>query len=243
MKDRLERHYQELAQRFNRGQISRRDFLRSAALLGLTLGAGEFLSACRPSATTGLSFDPIETLYGVDYITATPDGSSQAVGAASGTQVVEGDLTNPRQFEWYCGCCGQQFRTIEDLKKHAAAEHAWRLPETKRVDQPTYDPYLVGVERFDEKNTIFSRSAWDTEYQALIAEYNAKAPEDDWERLEGKAITAGAIYVDKTAGSLHPYYPGYFGHIREVGGLYNWDDPVGPERLPITDLEWMTSHA
>ena len=189
-----------------------------------------------------LSFDPIETTLWSQLHHGDAGWQQPAVAASTAERRWwKGMLTSAGNVEWYCGCCGQRFRTIEDLKKHAAAEHAWRLPETKRVDQPTYDQYLVGVERFDEKNTIFSRSAWDTEYQALIAEYSAKAPEDDWERLEGKAITAGAIYVDKTAGSLHPYYPGYFGHIREVGGLYNWDDPVSPEQLPITDLEWMTS--
>jgi ferredoxin len=231
---------QKLFKRFNQGQISRREFLRLSTLLGLSVGLGEFLSACRPETTTEVPFDPIETIYGLEYITVTPE-SGQAISADATLDASATDVTTPRQIEWFCGCCGQKFRTIEQLKNHAAEEHSWRLPEITRVELPTYSEYLVGVERFDEKNTIFSRTAWDTEYQALIAEYSARAPEDDWERLEGRAITAGAIYVDKTAGSLHPYYPGYFGHIREVGGLYNWDDPVSPEQLPVTDLEWMTS--
>jgi ferredoxin len=214
--------------------------LRSATLLGLTLGAAEFLVACGLKPTTEVPFDPIETLYGLDYITVTPDGDGQEESTGSAAEELEGGVAKSRQIEWYCGCCGQTFRTIEDLKKHAAAEHAWRLPDTQRVDQPTYDQFLVGVQRFDEKNTIFSRTGWDEEYQALVQEHSAKAPKDDWERVEGRALTAGAIYVDQTAGSLHPYYPGYFGHIRGVGGLYNWDDPVSPEQFPISDPAWMS---
>jgi NAD-dependent dihydropyrimidine dehydrogenase PreA subunit len=238
--NRYAQRYQELARRFNRGQISRRDFLRSAALLGLTLGAGEFLSACRPSPATGQPFDPIETIYGIDYITTTPEGGGQPMGAASGTQAVPSGASEPRQIEWYCGCCGGRFRTVEDLKKHAAAEHGWRLPEIQRVDQPTYDQFLQGVERFDEKNTVFSRTGWDEEYQALVQEYQVKAPEDDWDRVEGRALTAGAIYADATAGTLHPNYYGYFGHVRGAGGLYDWDDPVSPVQYPVSDPAWMT---
>ncbi len=236
--------YKALAERFNRGQISRREFLRAAALLGLSLTAGELLAACGPADVPEEVFeevvgevlkDPIEDLYGLEYITVTPDGSAPPVSPAS-TPVAEAEeLARPKEVEWYCGCCGAHFRTLDDLKKHAAAEHAWRLPEIARLDHPTYEPFLVGVKRFDEKNTIFSRNAWDEGYQALVAEYTAKAPPDDWEAIEGRALTAGAIYVDQTAGALHPYYPGYFGHIRNVGGLYNWDDPVGPEKFPVDD--------
>lgn len=240
LKDRLQRRFDELERRFNQGQISRRDFLRSAALLGLTLGAGELVSACRPSPATELPFDPIETIYGLDYVTVTPEAGSQALSPDSTEEAVAANVIEAKQVEWYCGCCGQRFRTVEDLKKHAAAEHGWRLPEIKKVDEPTYNQFLVGVERFDEKNTVFSRTGWDEEFIALVQEYQAKAPQDTIEDLEGRALIAGAIYVDQTAGSLHPYYPGYFGHVREVGGLYSWDDPVNPEKFPVPDAEWMT---
>jgi NAD-dependent dihydropyrimidine dehydrogenase PreA subunit len=234
LKDRLS----ELERRLNNGQISRRDFLRSATLLGLTFGAAEFLAACGLQPTKATPFDPLETLYEVEYITTTPDRGAQVRSTPSPLDA-EGEAAG-EEVEWFCSFCSQRFRTLEDLKKHAAAEHAWRLPEIQRVDQPTYSQYLVAVERFDEKNTIFSRTGWDEEYQALVQEYSAKAPQDDWERVEGRALTAGAIYVDKTAGSLHPYYPGYFGHVRGVGGLYDWDDQVSPERFPVSDPAWMS---
>jgi reductive dehalogenase len=46
--------------------------------------------------------------------------------------------------------------------------------------------------------------------------------------------------VDDTAGALHPYYPGYFGHVREDAGLYGWDDPVNAVQLPVDDPAWMS---
>jgi ferredoxin len=236
--EKLKNRLSELEQRLNNGQISRRDFLRSATLLGLTFGAVEFLAACGLQPTKATPFDPLETLYEVEYITTTPDRGAQVRSTPSALDA-EGKAAG-EEVEWFCAFCGQRFNTLEDLKKHAAAEHAWRLPAIQRIDQPTYSQYLVTVERFDEKNTVFSRTGWDEEYQALVQEYSAKAPKDDWERVEGRALTAGAIYVDKTAGSLHPYYPGYFGHVRGVGGLYNWDDPVSPERFPISDPAWMS---
>ncbi|MGD8751309.1 MAG: reductive dehalogenase [Anaerolineales bacterium] len=238
MDEKLKDRLSELERRLNNGQISRRDFLRSATLLGLTFGAAEFLAACGLQPTKATPFDPLETLYEVEYITTTPDRGAQVRSTPSPLDA-EGEAAG-EEVEWFCSFCSQRFRTLEDLKKHAAAEHAWRLPEIQRVDQPTYSQYLVAVERFDEKNTIFSRTGWDEEYQALVQEYSAKAPQDDWERVEGRALTAGAIYVDKTAGSLHPYYPGYFGHVRGVGGLYDWDDQVSPERFPVSDPAWMS---
>jgi NAD-dependent dihydropyrimidine dehydrogenase PreA subunit len=225
LEEKLQHRFSELERRFNSGQISRRDFLRSATLLGLTWGATEFLAACGLLPTEA---QPIEVA------TATPDGRQ-----ATPTTVAR-DVEEREQIEWYCGCCGQRFRTVEDLKKHAAAEHGWRLPHTQRVDRPTYDQFLVGVKRFDEKNTIFSRTGWDEEYQTLVQEYGAKALQDDWERFEGRALTAGAIYADATAGTLHPNYYGYFGHVRGVGGLYDWDDPVSPVKYPVSSPDWMS---
>ena len=246
MDDKLRKQLAELERRLNQGHISRRDFLRSASLLGLALGAGEVLAACGMRPETPLLIDPMETIYKFPHRTTTPDGSGNTrTPSAPGTGAVDettvGAAAKSKQVIWYCGCCGQRFRTLEDLKKHTAAEHAWRLPATQRVDQPTYSEYLVGdVQRFDEKNTVFSRAAWDKPYQLQVQEATAKAPQGDWETFEGNALVAGAIYVDATAGSLHPNYYGYFGHLNDTGGLYGWEDPVNPVQLPKPDPQWMT---
>ncbi len=235
----MHNRFTELEKRFQEGQISRRDFLHSAIILGISMGAGNILSSCSPKSDEEFLFDPLETLYGVEYITTTPDLSKPVSAKPMGSPVPTKGAK--AEISWYCECCNQSFKTAEALKEHAFLEHGKRLPEIKRVAYPTYKQYLVDVERFNEKNTVFYRSNWDVEYQALVAEYRAKAPVDNWERKEGKALTAGAIYVDNTAGSLHPGYYGYFGHMDGVGGLYNWDDPVNPEKLDIDDPAWMSN--
>ena len=231
---------QKLRKQFNQGQISRRDFLRSVALLGISLGAGEVLASCNTVAPTEAPFDPIETLYGLDYITVTPDQTAEAPSVTS-AQSTGVETPRPKNVLWYCSCCGARFRTLDDLKKHAADEHAWRLPDTQQVNTPTYDQFLTDeIGPFDEKNTCFSRAAWDEPYQALVAEYADKAPEPDLEALEGQALVAGAIYADATAGSLQPGYFGYFGHIHGAGGLYDWDDPISEVDYKVSDPVWMT---
>ncbi len=111
------------------------------------MGATEFLAACglRPTATK--PFDPIETIYAVDYITVTPDRGTQVASTPSSTpsamDAEEGAAAG--EIEWFCACCGQRFRTVEDLKKHAAAEHGWRLPEIHRVAEPTYSEFLCAL--------------------------------------------------------------------------------------------------
>lgn len=230
----------KLITRFNQGQISRREFLRSAAFLGLTLGVGGILASCDNDARSENAIDPLETLYSFEYITATPDQTPKAPESTPKTSPTNVE-TNPKIVLWYCSCCGARFRTLDELKKHAASEHAWRLPDTQKVDTPTYDQFLTDeIGPFDEKNTCFSRAAWDEPYQAKIAEYAEMAPEPDLDALEGQALLAGSIYVDQTAGSLHPYYPGYFGHIHGLSGLYNWDDPVSEVDYPVSDPVWMT---
>ena len=239
----------DLERRFKRGEISRRDFLRIATLLGLSLGANEFLTGCAQTTVTPYptSYDPVNNDPAV--LTAAskmekPARSTEPAGSEPPTAVETQPIppsTTFKRVEWLCASCGQHFRNLDELKRHAATEHAWRLPETKRVDQPTYSEYLVGnVERFDEKNTVFSRVGWDTNYQIKVQEATAKAPSDDWNTFEGRALVAGAIYVDDTAGSFHGYYSGYFGHIRNYGGLYNWDDPVNSIQYPVPDPVWMS---
>ncbi len=230
----------ELMRLLNERKISRREFLQKVALLGFALGAGGGLTSCRPTdqpedeVWRGKEYPGAD----FDYITVTPDRTKEAVTAKL-TQQAEAEPTKtprPPQIRWYCSHCGQRFRTLEDYKKHAAKEHAWRLPDTRQVEKTTYDRFLTDeIGRFNEKNTVFSRTLWDKEYQAKVREYSAKAPTPDREAIEGNALVAGSIYVDATVGSLHPNYYGYMGHVHGVGGLYSWDDPVSDVTYPIPD--------
>jgi len=238
----------ELAHLLQREKISRRDFLRAAALLGTSLGAGGILSGCdRVAAPTAAAthkfsiYDDINrppTVVGGEILAPTKEPGSETTPEPEAASAASAP---PRSLSWLCAVCGLQFNTNEALLRHAAEKHQWRLPEIKRVDDPTYKEYLVGkVERFDEKNTVFSRTMWDEDYQALVKEATARATPGDWTTFEGNAIVAGAIYVDNTAGALHPNYYGYMGHVGGDAGLYGWDDPVNTTQFPVEDPLWMT---
>ena len=247
MKETTNQHLAQIVRQLNQGRISRRDFLRSVAILGLSLGAGETLAACGLQPTTTAyptAYNPAPddpTLLAVGRTTqvpATPFGPGPAPAVETGPRPT---AATPKKVSWLCESCGEQFLTVEALKTHAAEVHAKRLPDIHKVDQPTYSEFLVGrVERFDERNTIFSRTMWDEEYQALVKDAMAKAPEDGWDTFERRALVAGAIYVDDSVGSLHPNYTGYTGHVKDTGGLYGWDDPVNTTQFPVPDPTWMS---
>lgn len=237
--------FRDLSRKLREGQISRREFLRKAAVLGFALGVGG-VSSCRSPEQQQTEVQVWRGEYeggDFDYITVTPDQAKEAV-AAKLTQQAETEPSKtpiPKRASWYCACCGVHFRTLEDLRKHAAAEHAWRLPYTEEVEEPTYARFLTDeIGPFSERNTVFSRTSWDKAYQAQVAEYTAKAPRPDREDLEGNALVAGSIYVDAAAGSLHPNYYGYFGHVHGAGGLYSWDDPVSDVDFPVPNAAQMT---
>jgi len=210
----------ELQEKLRRGEISRRDFLRYATLLGLSLGTAEALAACAPKPT------PRPTLP-----------------APTPAPIPTAPLARQKGV-WQCLVCGERFDTAEALKGHMAAEHARKLPRIERVSEPTYSRFLVGeVIRFDQRNIIFSRAVWDEEYKERLREAREKARKrSKAEELEGRALVAGAIHMDATAGSFHPKYHGYFGHLRNVGGLYSWDEPVNPTKLPVPDPAQMSEH-
>lgn len=244
MTEESEGQIQELLRLLNERKISRREFLQKVALLGLALGAGGGLTSCRPTLQPeGEEWRGEYPGADFDYITVTPDRTVEAVSAKL-TQQAEAKSTQtprPPQIRWYCSHCGQRFRTLDEYKKHAVKEHAWRLPDTRQVEKPTYERFLTDeIGPFSEKNTVFSRTRWDEEYQTKVAEYTAKAPAPDRQAIEGNALVAGSIYVDATAGSLHPNYYGYFGHIHDAGGLYSWDDPVSDVTYPVSDPAEMT---
>jgi NAD-dependent dihydropyrimidine dehydrogenase PreA subunit len=242
-----ERDLAELSRKLKQGEISRREFLRTIALFGLSMGAAETLAACGlqttptpyPTAYLPVIDDP--TLLTAAARQGAPDGSSGGETAGQVEPARAPTASPPKNIPWLCTTCGEHFPAEGALKTHAAETHGKRLPEIKRVDRPTYSEFLVGpVERFDERNTVFSRMAWDTAYAAQAQAAAAKAPQGGEEAAEGQALVAGAIYVDDTAGVLHPAYYGYFGHMQEPGGLYGWDDPVNETRFPVTDPAWMS---
>lgn len=251
MKRRQQQDLSELVHKLHQGKISRRDFLRASAILGLSIGAGGVLSGCdqfsstSPTPTLGVQELMLEennafpTPLGGEVNVPSPAPGYSATPPADYS--ARPTSPPPRSLSWYCANCGQMFRTNEELLRHAAAKHQWMLPEIRRVDEPTYSEFLVGkVERFDERNTVFSRSLWDEKYQALVKEATAKAKPGDWTTFEGSALVAGAIYVDNTAGALHPNYYGYGGHVRGDTGLFGWDDPVNTTQFPVEDPLWMT---
>lgn len=223
----------ELLNKLKQGDISRRDFIRTAGLLGMSIGAAEVLAACsvgkKPDSISDaqIQYEGYKTVPTSPYQHMTPEATNTPIPA-------------PKQYTWLCQACGARFTKINELEKHFLNVHARLLPEIKRVEESTFRQYLTNVKRFDEKNTIFSRIAWDEEYQQRVGNVMPFVTLDDVSFMEGNALVAGAIYVDQTAGSLHPYYPGYFGHIREFGGLYGWEDEVNPSKFPIDDPEDMS---
>jgi ferredoxin len=124
------------------------------------------------------------------------------------------------------------------LQAHVVAQHQRKLPEIRRVDKPTYDQFLVEpIERFDQRNHVFSRTMWDEEIQRRLGGITPKTASEAMRlrALEGSALVAGAIYVDATAGSLVAGYRGYDGHVQDSDGLYSWNDPVNSTQLPVSD--------
>jgi ferredoxin len=245
----VDQRISELQIQLHEGKITRRDFIRFATILGFSLGVAEILAACAPlpgpTPTPGFQAFIPDT----DNIVPTPPGgvvemptSTAGPEPPPATEAAPSPAPTPRKkIAWLCASCGERFQTVEALKRHVAQEHSWRLPEIRKVDQPTYSEFLVGrIERFDEKHTVFSRTVWDEKYKALVHQAAEKTPENDLEVLEEQALVAGAIYVDDTAGTLHPDYWGYSGHLRNFDGLYGWDDPVNPTKFPVPDPVWMS---
>ncbi|MDD2778503.1 MAG: reductive dehalogenase, partial [Methanocellales archaeon] len=144
-----------------------------------------------------------------------------------------------------CPYCDGTFSTLGALRAHIVLEHQptptaireveGRPTYVNKVDRPTYEDFVVGtIEQFDQKNEVFSRSVWDEEY----IKRRAAAPVIEVDKLvmlEGNALSAGAIYMDDKAGSDAPNYPGYQGHQMGYGGLYDWEEPVGEQKFPVSD--------
>ncbi|MBC7233632.1 MAG: reductive dehalogenase [Chloroflexi bacterium] len=247
-----------LLKELQQGRISRRGFIRYATLLGLSLGAAEALAACAPSPTpkTTAIAGPTETatlipsyIAGEDAEVPTPEWEPTPLPPMTPTPTATRLKATPTPVMWEpamwaCPSCAERFSTQEELVKHILAQHARKIPGARRVDKPTYAPYLTDkVARFDQRNTVFSRVMWDKDYQEQISKVTLRQRrETPEEMIKGRALVAGAIYVDDAVGSLVPNYRGYSGHVRGYGGLYDWDDAVSPERLPVEDTSAMAEH-
>jgi ferredoxin len=170
----LQRKREELEQMLNRGEISRRDFIRSLCTLGATLGASQLLAGCAvpnpavdlaaSTAVPGAAASPTvsskwiyESPENFPQDRIEPTGDPAAASAADGgdAETASADLTpaeSPKtsanvqqaRFSWYCAVCGQTFMTAEYMKAHMGKEHGWRIPEIKQVNQPTYRQFEVG---------------------------------------------------------------------------------------------------
>ncbi len=137
---------------------------------------------------------------------------------------------------WACPGCEERFVRQDDMLKHFADNHARKMPGVRQVSEPTYAQFLRGVERFDQKNIVFMRVVWDEEYQKLMPHVTPwRRQETEAEAQEGSARMLGAIYTDDKAGSFHPAYYGYFGHLQGIDGMYSWDEPVNPNKYPVTN--------
>jgi len=260
-----------LLARLRSGRISRRDFIRCAALLGVSVGTAEALAACAIPAATPAPPTPTYAAPTQPYRAPTPtmqylnplyepSGESQGgfvpgavppetlrptatlLPAAPATPypTMPRPTATPVMWEpavWWCKECSQRFASEVEFVRHYLAEHAVKAPGARQVDKPTYAQFLTQrAGRFDQRNDVFSRGVWDRDYQAEVFQVVPRSRrESAAEMLEGRARVAGSIYVDLTAGSLHPGYGGYFGHLQGVAGLYSWDDPVVAEQFPVSD--------
>ena len=241
----------------NEGEMSRRDFLRTAAVVGATLGAANIVAGCNPQPTSGSPTSTVQDVTGGRYLrmddnnnrptmpsdykpapTFTPQPEVEWVGRTVSTPTPRGSYSP----EWFCSTCGKHFPTLGAYQQHAVDTHTRRLPEIRQVDRPTYEQFIVQpLERFDERNTVFSRTDLDAEYQTRRNAAPLKNIINPAEALEGQALLAGGIYVDNKAGTLHEKYYGYFAHVRGAGGLYDWDEPVNTKRYPVDDPAAMST--
>ena len=244
-------------------RLSRRGFVRSAVLLGITAGTAEVLAACAseaartatPAATaTALPPTPAPTATATPLLTSMQLEMQAHAGVPDPKALptyVPPQVPTPQPTaaplwhgtRWSCPVCYQQFGTRDGMLEHVLQAHTVKVPLAYPVDQPTYTPYLTNqVARFDQKNDCFCRAVWDKDYQAtLFAQVPRWRPETPEQIQEGRARVAGGIYADRVGGSIHPNYNGYFGHLQGARGMYDWDDPVNPTRLPVDDVAAMTA--
>jgi epoxyqueuosine reductase len=214
----------DLIEKLRKGDISRRDFVQMAGILGISIGAAGCSSAGKATRDPGIQ----DRLEGLTTVPTSP--YQQFIPKESPTSI-----TYPKVDTWVCIVCGERFHIKEDMQNHMLDYHARLLPEITEVDEPTFNQFLEKPKRFDEKNTVFSRAAWDEKLKKRIGSVIPHVQNTDPKIMEGKALIAGAIQVDNKAGNFHDSYYGYFGHLQGSDGLFSWEEEVTPNRIPEKD--------
>ncbi len=263
----MEKNISELQEQLQQGKINRRAFLQRATALGLSLAVAEVLAACAPEVSStptptpgvtefidnvqGLNPTATETqiqalIFDADKVipiseaTVPPSPSAVPLRVAPTREPTVVPIW-AAVATWACPGCEERFSRQEDMLRHFGQNHARRMPGVRQVSEPTYAQFLRGVERFDQKDIVFMRVVWDEEYQKLLPYTTLwRRQETDAEAQEGSARMLGAIYTDDKAGSFHPAYYGYFGHLQGVDGMYSWDEPVNPNKYPVTNAAKMS---
>ena len=175
-----------LLQQLQQGKLSRRGFIRSAALLGLSVSAAQVLAACTqqpgptavptptysapvPLATATLEKSPMEMEMGEHPVAPVLKEIATYVPPPTAAPVIP--TSTPVMWEaaqWACPSCPERFQSQEELVKHVLSTHVKKVPGVRRVDKPTYAQFLNDeIGRFDQRNIVFSRMIWDKEYIAL----------------------------------------------------------------------------
>ena len=231
----------ELLEQLHKGKLSRRGFIHSVALLGLSASAAQVLAGCTgpgtaavptptyaaPAPTASPTATPIEH-GGLEPYVATigaereihvqaPSAKELPTYSAPPVAILPTATPTPVMWEateWMCPACFQQFGTQAELVQHILTGHTAKVPGVRRVDKPTYAQYLTDkIARFDQKNDVFCRVFWDQEYQASLFTLTPRRRSESADQMqEGRARVAGSIYVDQTVGTMHPAYYGYDGH-------------------------------
>src|SRR5665648_708151 len=162
----------DLKEQLMKGAISRREFTRAVALLGVTLGASEILAACTQAPAATMTPAPTYP-FGGDVENNNKFDQSELLDLEPATTYNYPTPAHPtptpghrKELLWRCDVCGQKFSNVDYFKIHSAKTHVKRLPEVFEVDEPTYKQWVVGkIERFDERKTCLNRAWWDGPYQ------------------------------------------------------------------------------
>ncbi|MCG2768612.1 MAG: ABC transporter substrate-binding protein [Anaerolineae bacterium] len=119
MKEKQHKLIPELQEQFRQGRMSRRDFLRSATLLGMSLAGARFLAGCAP-APTATPVPPTATP--VPPTAVPPTATPKPVGPKRGGTLRMGEgvmgIDHPARFSWIAAakpmCNVLEYLTVSD---------------------------------------------------------------------------------------------------------------------------------